>query len=200
MTLDEYRSAAWFTRLCYRVYRNPFVLFGIGPEIFFLLFNRFPCKGSGPRAHRNVIITNLILVVIFSIAIYELGVWNFLSLAAPVWIVSTTVGVWLFYIQHQFPGVYWARHDEWNVMTVALKGCSYYKLPKILQWFTANIGIHNVHHLRTAIPNYNLQKCYDETPQMQELKSISIRESLSAYRLKLWDEKNQMLVSFKAAS
>ena len=200
MTVNEYRGAPWFTRFKYRLYRNPFVLFGIGPEIFFLLINRFHSNGSTPRAHRSVIITNLAIVVIFSIAIYEFGFWNFLSLVAPVWIVSTTAGVWLFYIQHQFPGGYWARHDEWDIMTVALKGCSYYKLPKILRWFTASIGIHNVHHLRTAIPNYNLQKCYDETPQMQKLKSISFRESLSAYRLKLWDEKNQILVPFKAAS
>jgi acyl-lipid omega-6 desaturase (Delta-12 desaturase) len=198
MTVDEYRSAPWLLRLKYRLYRNPFILFGVGPEIFFLIINRFPNNGSGRRAHRNVHITTLVLVVIFSIAIYGLGFWDFLRIAAPIWIVSTTAGVWLFYIQHQFPGVYWARHDEWDIMTVALKGCSYYKLPKILQWFTASIGIHNVHHLRTAIPNYNLQKCYDETLQMQDLKSISIQESLSAYRLKLWDEKNQRLVPFNA--
>ncbi len=198
MTLDEYRNANWFMKLRYRLYRNPFVLFGIGPEIFFLVLNRFPNRGSGNRALRGVLVTDILLVIILVIAIYLLGFWNLVSIVAPVWIVSTSIGVWVFYIQHQFPGVYWARHAEWNVMTVALRGCSYYKLPKFLQWFTANIGIHNVHHLHSAIPNYNLQKCFDETPQMQVLKSISLSDSLSAYRLKLWDEKNLTLVTFSA--
>jgi len=198
LTVEEYRNASRFTKFRYRLYRNPFVLFAVGPEIFFLILNRFPCSGSTPRARRSVHITNLAIVVIFSIAIYSLGFLNFLSIVAPVWIISTTTGVWLFNIQHQFPGVYWARHDHWDFMTVALKGASYYKLPKILQWFTANIGIHNVHHLRTAIPNYNLQTCYDATPQMQELKPLSFMQSLSACRLKLWDEKNQILVPFGA--
>lgn len=196
MTLDEYRKASWFMRFNYRLYRNPFVLFGIGPELFFLILNRFSCKGTGPRQHRSVLITNLAILAIFSTAIFFLGFANFFLIAAPIWIVSTSTGVWLFYIQHQFQGVYWARHSEWDVMTVALKGCSYYKLPKPLQWLTANIGIHNAHHLRTAIPNYNLQLCYDQTPELQELKPLTIRESLSAYRLKLWDEKNLTLIPF----
>ena len=125
-----------------------------------------------------------------------LGFWNFFKIVTPVVIIAATIGLWLFYTQHQFEGVYWARHGEWDVMTASLKGCSYYKLPNVMHWFTANIGIHHIHHLRTAIPNYNLQQCYDDTPQLQDINALTIHESLKSLRLSLWDEDAQKLISF----
>lgn len=197
LTVDEYLSAKWCLRLRYRLFRNPLILFGIAPWVNFLFLNRFPTKGVGRRQRRSVIITNACVLIIFLAAIFLLGFWNFFKIGAPVIFVASTIGLWLFYIQHQFEGVYWARHDQWDLMTAAMKGCSYYKLPNILHWFTANIGIHHVHHLRTAIPNYNLQQCYNETPEVQDINAITIRQSLRSLRLNLWDEDAQKLISFR---
>lgn len=198
LTVEEYRSAPRFVRLQYRLFRNPFVLFGIGPWVKFLFINRFTSRGARRRQHLSVWSTNVAITVLIVTAVFFLGFWNFFRIAAPVIVIAATVGVWLFYIQHQFEGVYWARHDQWDVMTASLKGCSHYQLPKILNWFTANIGIHHVHHLRTAIPNYNLQKCYDETPQVQGINLLTIRQSLNSIRLNLWDEDAQKLLSFRS--
>lgn len=196
LTVEEYRSAPRSLRLAYRLFRNPLVLFGIGPWAKFLLLNRFASKGARRRQHLSVWITNAALVIIFLAALFFLGFWNFFKIAAPVVIIATTIGLWLFYIQHQFEGVYWVRHDKWDILTASLKGCSYYKLPGVLHWFTANIGIHHVHHLRTAIPNYNLQQCFNETPQVQDINPLTIRQSLKSLHMNLWDEDKQKLVSF----
>lgn len=198
LTVNEYLSAPRFTRLQYRLFRNPFILFGICPWLLFLLGNRFPTRGVGRRQRISVLITNVAAAILFAAAVFFLGFWNFFILAAPVVLLSSTIGVWLFYIQHQFEGVYWARHDQWDILTASLKGCSYYKLPNVLHWLTANIGIHHVHHLRTAIPNYNLQRCYNETPQVQNINPLTIRQSLRSIRLNLWDEGSQKLVSFRS--
>lgn len=198
MTVSEYLAAPWFTRLRYRIFRNPFIMFGIGSLIMFLFVNRFPTKGVGSRQRISVLVTNIAIVILFLAAGFFLGFWSFIKIATPIIIIASTTGVWLFYIQHQFEGVYWARHDEWDIMTASLKGCSYYKLPNVLHWFTANIGIHHVHHLRTAIPNYNLQKCYNETPQVQDINQLTIRKSLKSLHLNLWDEQSKKLVSFRS--
>ena len=113
-------------------------------------------------------------------------------------LIAGTVGIWLFYIQHQFEGVYWARHEDWEPMRAALEGSSYYKLPKILQWFTGNIGLHFIHHVRPLIPNYNLQSCYDNIPGLQSVKPVTILKSLKSLRLRLWDEKKQKMISFRS--
>jgi acyl-lipid omega-6 desaturase (Delta-12 desaturase) len=110
--------------------------------------------------------------------------------------MAATLGVWLFYIQHQFEGVYWARHEEWDPIRASLEGASYYRLPKLLQWFSGNIGIHHLHHLRPGIPNYNLQRCYDAIPEIQKVRPVTIRNSLKSLRLHLWDEERRVLVSF----
>lgn len=196
MTAGEYRSASRFLRFRYRLFRNPLVLFGIGPSVKFLLLNRFASRGVRRRHRQSVWITNAAMAILIAAAVLTLGFWNFLKIGVPVIVVATSIGVWLFYIQHQFEGVYWARHDQWDVMTASLKGCSYYKLPRVLQWFTANIGIHHVHHLRTAIPNYHLQQCYDQTPEVQDINPLTIRQSLKSARLKLWDEDARKLVDF----
>jgi omega-6 fatty acid desaturase (delta-12 desaturase) len=116
----------------------------------------------------------------------------------PIILIAASLGLWLFYIQHQFESVYWARHESWEPFRVALEGSSYFKLPKILQWFSGNIGLHHIHHVRPSIPNYNLQRCYDEVPAFQAVKAITIRTSLRSLRLGLCDEKNKQLVSFRS--
>jgi omega-6 fatty acid desaturase (delta-12 desaturase) len=134
----------------------------------------------------------------FAIAVWGLGFWDTCRIAIPIMFISSAIGVWLFYIQHQFEGVRWFRHDQWDVMKASLEGCSYYKLPNVLHWFTGNIGLHHIHHVRTAIPNYNLQQCFNETPELREINVLTIRRSLRSLWLNLWDEKQGKLISFGA--
>jgi len=126
------------------------------------------------------------------------GLRTYLLVQMPVLMMAATLGVWLFYNQHQFEGVYWARHEEWDPWRVAMEGASYYQLPRILQWITGNIGFHHVHHVRPGIPNYHLQECYEATAELQEIKPLTLRKSLGALRLNLYDEQQRRLVSFRS--
>ncbi len=198
MTVDEYRAAPTRTRLMYRLYRHPLVMFVPGPLIMFLGVNRFTTKCTGKRQKRSVWITNVAFVVMFAAAWWAIGFWDMVRIGLPLIFVATSLGVWLFYVQHQFEGVHWFRHDQWNILKASLEGCSYYKLPNALHWFTGNIGLHHIHHVRTAIPNYHLQQCFDETPELQEINVLTIRKSLKSLRLNLWDEQQGKLVSFAA--
>jgi omega-6 fatty acid desaturase (delta-12 desaturase) len=200
MTVNEYRAASLWTRIQYRLYRNPLVMFVPGPVIMFLFVNRFHTKGVGKRQRMSVLITNIAVFLMFAISVWTLGFWDTCRIAIPIVFISSAIGVWLFYIQHQFEGVCWFRHNQWDVMKAALLGCSYYKLPNALHWFTGNIGIHHIHHLRTAIPNYNLQQCFNETPQLQDINVLTIRKSMQSLWLNLWDEDQQKLVSFRSIS
>jgi omega-6 fatty acid desaturase (delta-12 desaturase) len=143
-------------------------------------------------------ITNLAILAILVLASVTIGFWTYVAIQLPVILIAGAAGLWLFYVQHQYEGVYWARQDTWDLTRAALEGSSYYKLPRVLQWFTGNIGLHHIHHLRPRIPNYNLQACYDEVPAMQAVQPLSIAQSLKSLRMNLWDEKNQMLVSFSS--
>jgi omega-6 fatty acid desaturase (delta-12 desaturase) len=198
MTTEEYKAASGRTRFAYRFYRNPFILFGPGAALLFLIFQRFSKKGAGKRARRSVLITNLSLLLLLAVAASTIGFRTYLLIQLPVILIGGGVGLWLFYIQHQFEDVYWMRQDSWNPMRVALQGSSYFKLPKILQWLTGNIGLHHIHHVQPSIPNYNLQQCYDEVPALQAVKSITLRTSIQSLRLGLYDEENKRLVSFRS--
>jgi len=198
MTTEEYLRAPRRTRAAYRIYRNPFVLFGPGAALFFLLFQRFPKKHAGKSARQSVLITNLSLLLLVAIAAMTIGIRTYLLIQLPVILVGASVGLWLFYIQHQFEDAYWVRHESWDPLSVALQGSSYFKLPKILQWFTGNIGLHHIHHVQPNIPNYNLQQCYDEVPALQASKTVTLKASINSLRLALFDEKNKKLVSFRA--
>ncbi len=199
MTLDEYRNASWQKRLGYRLYRNPLLMFGLGPVYIFLLGNRFPERKANRTERISVHITNAALLAIFLIALLTIGWKTYLLIQLPVILIAAAMGIWLFYVQHQFENAYWARHEQWDPIKAALQGSSYYKLPKILQWFTGNIGLHHIHHIRPAIPNYHLQKCYDEMPVFQRVTPLTLRSSLRSIRLKLWDEQRQKMVGFRAA-
>lgn len=198
MTVEEYFAAPTLKQLAYRLYRHPVVLLGIGPIYYFLLRNRYPSPGAKKIDFISVIFTNLALTAICVAASLTIGFQTYLLVQMPVLIMAATLGVWLFYQQHQFKGVYWARHHEWDPWRVAMEGASYYELPKILQWATANIGFHHVHHMRPGIPNYRLQECYEATPELQAVKRLTLRESLGSLRLNLYDEQQQELVSFRS--
>ena len=197
LTVEEYLTAPTLTRLAYRLYRNPSLCFGLGPGYYFLLRNRIPTKGAKKRDVYSIIFTNLAILAIAAVASLTIGFKAYVLVQLPILLIAATIGVWLFYIQHQFEGAYWARHEEWDPMRAALEGASYYKLPKVLQWITGNIGIHHVHHVRPGIPNYHLQQCCNDIPALQAVRPLNIRNSLKSLRLNLWDEKRKKLVSFR---
>ena len=198
MTVDEYLAAPRLKRIAYRLFRNPLIMFGLGPGAVFLLTHRFAHKGAGKRQRYSVYITNLAIAAIIGVASLTIGLRTYVAVQLPIFLIGFAAGVWLFYVQHQFEGVYWARHEAWDPMRAALEGASYYKLPKVLQWFTGNIGLHHIHHVRPRIPNYNLQQCYDEVPAMQAVEPLTMRKSLKSLGLHLWDEGQQKLVGFRS--
>ncbi len=198
MTLEEYLASPRYRRWLYRFFRNPLVLFGLGPLFYFLLRQRFPGKGAGSRARRSVRITNLALLAIAAAAWFTIGLTTYLLIQVPVIYLAGAGGVWLFYVQHQFEGVYWARKEEWDAMKAALLGSSFYKLPKVLQWFSGNIGLHYIHHIRPRIPNYRLQSAFEAIPELQTVRPLTLVQSLKSLRLRVWDEGRRQLVGWSA--
>ncbi len=200
LTVGEYLGLPKFKRLVYRVYRHPLLLFGIGPAFQFIVKHRFPweCPSEWKRERRSVHLTNLVLLTLVSILGLTIGLQQFLMVQLPVTLLASSVGVWLFYVQHQFEDTYWQRRDQWEFYAAGLEGSSHYDLPRVLRWFTANIGLHHIHHLNSRIPNYKLQKCFNETPMLQRVTRLTLRHSLRCGALKLWDEEQQKLVGFRA--
>ncbi|OGU14056.1 MAG: fatty acid desaturase [Geobacteraceae bacterium GWC2_53_11] len=198
MTVEEYLTAPPLKRLAYRLYRHPLIMFGIGPLYYFLLRNRYPSPGAKKIDFISVIFTNLALAAVVVTVSMTIGFKTYLLVQLPVLILAATLGVWLFYNQHQFEGVYWARHDNWDPWRVAMEGASYYQLPKLLQWATGNIGFHHVHHVRPGIPNYHLQQCYEEIPELQTVTPLTLRKSFGSLHLNLYDEQQHRMVSFRS--
>jgi omega-6 fatty acid desaturase (delta-12 desaturase) len=198
MTVEEYRVAPQGNQLAYRLFRNPLVMFGLGPAYMFLIAQRFPHKGAKKRERISVAITNLALLAILVVASLTIGFWEYLSIQLPVIVLAGVLGLWLFYVQHQYEGVYWARDGEWDATKAALEGSSYYRLPGVLRWFSGNIGLHHIHHLRPRIANYHLQPCLEAIREFQAVPPLTIRKSLKSLRMNLWDEQQQRLVSFRS--
>jgi omega-6 fatty acid desaturase (delta-12 desaturase) len=173
-------------------------LFGVGPGVLLCLINRFPHKGAKKDERYSVIRTNLAILAIVGVASLSMGLRTYLLIQLSIILIAGTVGVWLFYVQHQFEGIYWARHGDWDPIRASLEGSSCYKLPKVLQWFTGNIGLHHVHHVHAGIPNYNLQQCYHDIPALQAVEPLTIRKSLKSLWLHLWDEDQQQLVGLRS--
>jgi omega-6 fatty acid desaturase (delta-12 desaturase) len=196
MTLEEYRSAPWHTRFRYRFFRHPLVLFVLLPTLMFLVAHRFPRKGAGPRERRSIVVTNLGLLVVLGAAHLTLGLPTYLLIQVPIMAMTGSIGVWLFYVQHQYEAVYWARHTEWDPARAALEGSSFYQLPRVLEWFTGSIGYHYLHHLRPRIPNYRLRQCAAEMPVEPGSVPLTLRRSLEGLFLHLWSEAEQKLVPF----
>ncbi|HUX12903.1 MAG TPA: fatty acid desaturase [Spirochaetia bacterium] len=200
MTVDEYAASNRGRRFLYRLIRNPFVMFGFGPIAVFLVKNRFPNQKSGRRQAASVLITDLAICAIVVAATLTIGIKTYLLIQLPTIYLAGVAGIWLFYVQHQFDPSYWARTNDWGSMDAALQGSSYYKLPKILQWISGNIGFHHIHHLRPRIPNYNLQRCLELIPQLRLEDPLTFGRSLRSVRLNIWDEEANRLLSFRSLS
>jgi len=198
MTVQEYLEASRGKRFAYRLTRNPVVLFVVAPLFLFLVRERFPSAEAGRRERHSVHWTNLGILVLAGGLSCALGLKAYLLIQLTVMMVAGTAGVWLFYVQHQFEGVYWQRREEWDYATAALKGSSFYKLPKVLQWFTGNIGFHHIHHLSPRIPNYYLPKCQQAEPLFQTVKPVTLCSSFKSLSFRLWDEQRQRLVGYGA--
>lgn len=201
LTVAEYRALSPWRRLLYRVYRHPLVLFGLGPFYVFVLQNRVPTgkltRGIMPWISTQS--TNLGIALLAGLAIWGLGLGTFLLVHLPVVVVAATIGVWLFYVQHQFEETSWDHAETWNPQEAALHGSSYYVLPPGLRWLTADIGIHHVHHLAARIPFYRLSEVLKDHPELRDVGRLPILRSLACVRLALWDEQKRRLVSFREA-
>ena len=196
LTVDEYRNAPRWKRVTYRCYRNPLALFIVGPVLLFLIGYRIPLSNANRRERRSVYRTSLAVFGLAALISSVIGIKAYLLIQLPMLMIACSAGVWMFYIQHQFEGVYWERHENWDYLTAALEGSSFYTLPTVLRWFTGNIGYHHIHHLGPRVPNYFLKDCYDETPLFQNIKPITLWTSLKALSLHLWDEQRRELVGW----
>jgi omega-6 fatty acid desaturase (delta-12 desaturase) len=199
LTVAEYYELPPRSRLAYRLFRNPLLMFGIGPVIALLVGPRLVARDARPRLRRSVIGTNIALAVLVGALCWLLGWSSFLLVQAPTVMLAGASGIWLFYVQHQFEDAYWQNTSDWTYGNAALLGSSYLKLPKVLQFFSANIGLHHVHHLNARIPNYNLQRAHDETALFDDVPVLTFRRALGTVRLKLWDEQSGRLVTFAQA-
>jgi len=196
LTVAEYRARGRRGRLAYRLFRSPVVMFGIGPLYALIVYPRFVPRGARRRIRNSVLQTNVALALAVGLLCWLIGWRAYLAVQLPPTILAATVGVWLFYVQHQFEDPYWRTSDDWSYTEAALRGSSYLKLPRLLRFFSGNIGLHHVHHLSARVPNYYLQRAHDENPMFHDVPTISLWEGLKATRLKLWDEERRKLVTF----
>ncbi|RVU64502.1 fatty acid desaturase [Bacillus thuringiensis] len=197
LTVDEYVAAPFRLRLAYRLYRNPFVMFGLGPIYVFLLKNRFNRKGARQKERMNTYLTNIIIVAVVAILCWAIGWQSFLLVHGTIFLIAGSVGIWLFYVQHTFEDSYFEEDKDWEYVKAAVEGSSFYKLPKILQFLTGNIGFHHVHHLSPRVPNYKLEEAHNNTLPLKNVPTITFATSLRSLRFRLWDEKSNNFVSFK---
>ena len=197
LTVQEYLEASKGKRLAYRLARNPFVLFVLAPFYVFLIHQRFPSRLVDRRDRMEVHWTNGALLAIVVLMSLTIGLKTYVLIQFPVIMIAGAVGVWLFYVQHQFEGVYWERRTNWRFEEAALRGSSFYKLPRVLQWFTGNIGFHHIHHLSPAIPNYNLERCHRGAAEFQNVRQVTLWSSVKTLSLRLWDERRKELVGYR---
>lgn len=199
MTVREYMALSGGRRLQYRLYRNPFILFLLGVPVYFLLIHRFPFGAplSGNGGWRSIVGLNIAIICVYGLLMASVGWMPFVAAYIPVWIMAAAIGGWLFFIQHQFEDAYWADEENWDLQIAAIHGSSYYVLPRVLQWFTGNIGLHHIHHLCSRIPNYRLQECMDDCPELEYVSPrLTLGESVKCARLSLWDEDGRKLIGF----
>jgi acyl-lipid omega-6 desaturase (Delta-12 desaturase) len=199
LTVREYLALSPLGRWRYRAYRHPAVLFGFAPAFLFLLQQRLPIglMRAGWRPWLSTMATNLAIAALAALVISAVGVGPFLLVHLPIMLLGATVGVWLFYVQHQFEHTYWRNEPDWNLHEAALRGSSHYVLPNILRWFTANIGVHHIHHLCSRIPFYRLPATLREFPELASIGRLTLSQSLACVRLVLWDEQRRTLISFR---
>ncbi|HWN93640.1 MAG TPA: fatty acid desaturase [Methylomirabilota bacterium] len=196
LTVQEYLEASRGKRFAYRLARNPFILFVLAPVFVFVIRQRFPAAKANRRERHSVYWMNLGILGMAAGLSLVFGIKAYVLIQLIVIGVAGGVGVWLFYVQHQFEGVYWERGENWDYTKAALEGSSFYKLPKVLQWFSGNIGFHHIHHLSARIPNYNLERCHDADPLFQRVKPVTLFGSFKSFTFRLWDEQRRMLVGY----
>lgn len=199
LTVAEYLALPWWGRLRYRLYRHPAMMFGVGPIYLFVLQHRLPVglMRRGLQPWVSTMGTNLAIAALVAGAIWAAGLVPFLLVHMPIMLMGAAAGIWLFYVQHQFEDTFWASNPEWSFQRAALHGSSHYDLPAVLRWFTANIGVHHVHHLSSRVPFYRLPKVLRDHPELRGLGRLTLLESLRCVRLVLWDEDGKQLVSFR---
>lgn len=197
ITVEEYLAAPWWQKLGYRIMRNPLFLVTIGATFVFLIAHRFPSKVGGSRERWSALWTDLALIGIVAAMSALIGFWNYWLIQLPILVIGSGLGVWLFYVQHNFDGTYWERHPQWSFVEAGLKGSSFYKLPRLLQWFTGNIGFHHIHHLSPRIPNYRLEECHKASP-IFHIPPLTFRKSLHSLWYRFWDEKERCMVGVGA--
>src|SRR5450756_2269248 len=197
MTVQEYLESSRWKKFAYRLARNPFILFIVAPLFLFALRQRFPSAKASRRERHSVYAMNAAILAMAVCLSMVFGVWSYLLIQLIVLMVAGGAGVWMFYVQHRFEDVYWERGEDWSYVSAALEGSSFYKLPRILQWFSGNIGFHHIHHLSPRIPNYNLEKCHQADPLFQQVKPITLFGSFKSATYRLWDEENKRLVGYR---
>ena len=195
MTVKEYLAASWWKKAGYRIMRNPFALLGVGPLLVFVVTQRIPLPSQGKRERASVWWTNVALAGVIALMCWLVGWKTYLLIQLPVIMISSTIGIWLFYVQHNFDPTYWDNHEGWEFVKAGLQGSSFYKLPLILQWFSGNIGFHHIHHLSAKIPNYNLPRCYYEN-SVFHVRPLTLLASLKSLSLRLYDEEQKMLIGW----
>lgn len=199
LTVAEYQSLSSFGKLRYRIYRNSAFLFGLGVPFYFMIIQRLPWLHALPArdAWKSVMGLNIGLVAFYAPLIYTFGLSDVVFVVLPIVHMASALGGWLFFIQHQFEETTWEKAEGWDFQVAALLGSSFYDLPKVLNWFTGNIGLHHIHHLNSMIPNYRLQDCLNASDELRGINRLTLGQSFKCARLKLWDERNHKLIGFK---
>jgi len=200
LTVSEYKALPWWRRLAYRFYRSPVVLLVIAPTYLFVIKYRLPLDMLQRRWRLlpDVMLSNLLSAIVVVSVGLTVGFGTFAMVQLPITLLSATIGVWLFYVQHQFAETRWDKGEAWDFHTAALEGSSYFHMPAVLRWFTANIGAHHVHHLCSRIPNYRLADCLKRYPELRQMNRVTLWQSVKCLPLTLWDEEQRRLVTFRA--
>jgi omega-6 fatty acid desaturase (delta-12 desaturase) len=197
LTVAEYNALSKRGRLGYRLLRNPLIMFGLGPIVAMVIGPRIVAKGARPRMRRSVLATDAALAVIVAALVWLIGWRDYLLVVGLPAMLAGSIGIWLFYVQHQFEDAYWDDADSWSFTDAALRGSSYLKLPASLRFATGNIGYHHIHHLNAQVPSYNLKRAHDQTQALHDVPTLTLIDGLRASRLKLYDERRKRLVSFR---
>jgi acyl-lipid omega-6 desaturase (Delta-12 desaturase) len=197
LTVQEYLVSSRWKRFAYRLARNPIVLFVIAPVFLFVVRERFPSAKASQRERHSVWAMNAAILAMAIALSLVFGIMAYLLIQLTIMMTAGTAGVWMFYVQHQFEDAYWERRKEWDYTTAALQGSSFYRLPRILQWFSGNIGFHHIHHLSPRIANYNLERCHNSHPLFRNAKPLTLLDSLKSINFRLWDEQRGKLIGFR---
>ncbi|MGB3967126.1 MAG: fatty acid desaturase [Planctomycetota bacterium] len=199
MTVQEYQDASRWRRLCYRLARNPVVLLVVAPLLLFVVLERIPRAGAKKHERRSVWYMTLAVLGMATGMSFLFGFWSWLVLQLAILMLAGAAGIWLFYMQHQFADAYWERGNDWDYVAAAMQGSSFLTLPRVLQWFSGNIGFHHIHHLDPRIPNYHLERCHRSDSRFESVRAMTMWSSVRSLGLRLWDESSKELVSFRQA-